>query len=252
MNSNEEMVPNHDTERSQESHLVTTKVQHQSQNTNTTIINNHHASPSAPGLRPRGRPLGSKNKPKASAMVPCDVPNILCCEILKVPHGVDLSKAIKDYICRKKSSIYIMSANGCVDQVTLHTKIGEIITFQEKFDIVSMSGSILLPPKPTDAGVSICLSRNKGEVVAGDVIPPLVASGPVLLTVCPLANTASENISQEIYNQEEHEPVCPVADEHMAKDGDDLLDAEGLLNGMENMKSSNVSDPSSSTQGPMF
>jgi hypothetical protein len=84
------------------------------------------------------------------------------------------------------------------------------------------------------------------------VIPPLVASGPVLLTVCPLANTASENISPEIYNQEEHEPICPVADEHMAKDGDDLLDAEGLLNGMGNMKSSNVNDPSSSTQGPMF
>jgi predicted DNA-binding protein with PD1-like motif len=185
-------------------------------------------------------------------MVPCDVPNILCCEILKVPHGVDLSKAIKDYIRRKKSSIYIMSANGCVDQVTLHTKIGEIITFQEKFEIVSMSGSILMPPKPTDAGVSICLSGIKGQVVAGDVIPPLVASGLVLLTVCPLANTASENISLRIYNREEHEPVCPIADEHMAKDGDDLLDAEGSLNGMGNMKSSNINDPSSSTRGPMF
>ncbi|MCI34159.1 hypothetical protein A2U01_0055377, partial [Trifolium medium] len=84
------------------------------------------------------------------------------------------------------------------------------------------------------------------------VIPPLVASGLVLLTLAPIANTTSESMSSGTYDQGEHEPVCLDADGYMEKDGDDMLDVEGSLTGTRNMKSSNISDPSSSTQGPVF
>ncbi|MCI19282.1 putative DNA-binding protein ESCAROLA, partial [Trifolium medium] len=74
--------------REAKSPTVTTQVQHQTQNTNTTIVNNLHTSPSVVSLRPQGRPPGTKNKPKVSVMVPHDDPNVLRYEMLKVAHGV--------------------------------------------------------------------------------------------------------------------------------------------------------------------
>lgn len=157
--------------------------------------------------RPRGRPAGSKNKPKPPIIVTRDSPNALRSHVLEVSAGADVVESISNYARRRGRGVCILSGGGAVANVTLRqpaTPAGSVVTLHGRFEILSLSGTVLPPPAPPGAGgLSIFLAGGQGQVVGGSVVAPLVASGPVVLMAASFANAMFERLPLE----EEEPPV---------------------------------------------
>ncbi|KAL1547117.1 AT-hook motif nuclear-localized protein 27 [Salvia divinorum] len=152
------------------------------------------------GRRPRGRPPGSKNKPKPPIVVTRDSPNALRSHVLEVASGADVVESVSVYARRRGRGVCVLSGGGTVSNVTLRqpAAAGEVVTLHGRFEILSLSGTVLPPPAPPGAGgLSIFLSGGQGQVVGGSVVAPLVASGPVVLMAASFANAVFERLPLE-------------------------------------------------------
>ncbi|KAA8514730.1 hypothetical protein F0562_017909 [Nyssa sinensis] len=151
--------------------------------------------------RPRGRPLGSKNKPKPPIIVTRDSPNALRSHVLEVSAGADIVETMTNYARRRGRGVCVLSGGGTVANVTLRqpaAPAGSVVTLQGRFEILSLSGTVLPPPVPPGAGgLSIYLAGGQGQVVGGSVVGPLVASGPVVLMAASFANAVFERLPLE-------------------------------------------------------
>ncbi|KAL8238446.1 hypothetical protein R6Q59_015013 [Mikania micrantha] len=147
--------------------------------------------------RPRGRPAGSKNKPKPPVIVTRDSPNALRSHVMEVANGCDIQESIANFSLRKQRGICVLSGNGAVSNVTLKqpATAGDVLTLHGRFEILSLTGSFLPPPAPPAAsGITIYLAGGQGQVVGGGVVGPLVASGPVVIMAASFGNAAYERL----------------------------------------------------------
>ncbi|RID61152.1 hypothetical protein BRARA_E00325 [Brassica rapa] len=147
--------------------------------------------------RPRGRPAGSKNKPKPPIIVTHDSPNSLRAHAVEISSGNDICETLSDYARRKQRGLCILSANGCVNNVTLRqpASSGGIVTLHGRFEILSLLGSILPPPAPLGiTGLTIYLAGPQGQVVGGGVVGGLIASGPVVLMAASFMNAVFDRL----------------------------------------------------------
>ena len=146
--------------------------------------------------RPRGRPPGSKNKPKPPIIVTRDSPNALRSHVLEVSNAADIVESVSNYARRRGRGVCVLSGTGTVVNVTLKQPAGSsVVTLHGRFEILSLSGTVLPPPAPPGAGgLSIFLSGGQGQVVGGSVVGPLVASGPVVLMAASFANAVFERL----------------------------------------------------------
>ncbi|KAL1540654.1 AT-hook motif nuclear-localized protein 27 [Salvia divinorum] len=152
------------------------------------------------GRRPRGRPPGSKNKPKPPTIVTRDSPNALRSHVLEVSSGTDVLDSVSVYARRRGRGVCVLSAAGTVTNVTLRqpAAAGAVVTLHGRFEILSLSGTVLPPPAPPGAGgLSIFLSGGQGQVVGGSVVASLVASGPVVLMAASFSNAVFERLPLE-------------------------------------------------------
>lgn len=163
------------------------------------------------GRRPRGRPSGSKNKPKPPIIITRDSPNALRSHVLEVSAGSDVVESVSNYACRRGRGVCVLSGSGAVTNVTLRqpsaagAPSGGIVTLHGRFEILSLTGTALPPPAPPGAGgLTIFLAGGQGQVVGGSVTSPLTASGPVLLMVASFANAVYDRLPLE---EEEPSPV---------------------------------------------
>ncbi|KAI3693297.1 hypothetical protein L6452_33131 [Arctium lappa] len=157
--------------------------------------------------RPRGRPAGSKNKPKPPIIITRDSPNALRSHVMEVANGCDIQESIANFATRRQRGVCILSGNGTVTNVTLKQPAapGEVVTLHGRFEILSLSGSFLPPPAPPAAsGLTIYLAGGQGQVVGGGVMGPLLASGPVVIMAASFGNAAYERLPLE---EEETTPV---------------------------------------------
>ncbi|KZV20680.1 DNA binding protein [Dorcoceras hygrometricum] len=161
--------------------------------------------------RPRGRPPGSKNKPKPPVFVTRDSPNALRSHVLEVSAGNDVVESVNVYARKRGRGVCILSGSGTVSNVALRqpaSPAGTAVTLQGRFEILSLSGTVLPPPAPPGAGgLSIFLSGGQGQVVGGSVVGPLLASGPVVLIATSFSNAVFERLPLE----EEEETAAPAA-----------------------------------------
>lgn len=162
------------------------------------------------GRRPRGRPSGSKNKPKPPIIITRDSPNALRSHVLEISSGSDVVESVSSYACRRGRGVCVLSGSGAVTNVTLRQPSaagpsGGIVTLHGRFEILSLTGTALPPPAPPGAGgLTIFLSGGQGQVIGGSVTSPLTASGPVLLMVASFANAVYDRLPLE---EEESSPV---------------------------------------------
>ncbi|KAA8515948.1 hypothetical protein F0562_019127 [Nyssa sinensis] len=156
--------------------------------------------------RPRGRPAGSKNKPKPPIIITRDSPNALRSHVMEIANGCDIQESLSTFATRRQRGICILSGNGTVNNVTLRQPAtpGAVVTLHGRFEILSLSGSFLPPPAPSNAsGLTIFLAGGQGQVVGGSVVGPLAASGPVVIMAASFGNAAYERLPLE----EEEQPV---------------------------------------------
>ncbi|XP_057953979.1 AT-hook motif nuclear-localized protein 16 [Malania oleifera] len=147
--------------------------------------------------RPRGRPAGSKNKPKPPIIVTRDSANALRAHAMEVSSGCDVSESLANFARRKQRGVCILNATGCVTNVTLRqpASSGAIVTLHGRFEILSLLGSILPPPAPAGiTGLTIYLAGAQGQVVGGAVVGALIASGPVVIMAASFMNATFDRL----------------------------------------------------------
>ncbi|GMH11927.1 hypothetical protein Nepgr_013768 [Nepenthes gracilis] len=148
--------------------------------------------------RPRGRPAGSKNKPKPPIIITRDSANTLCAHAMEVSSGCDVSESLVIFARKKQRGIYILSGIGCVTNVTLrqpNSSSGAIVTLHGRFEILSLLGSILPPPAPPGVtGLTIYLAGPQGQVVGGGVVGALIAASPVVIMAATFMNATFDRL----------------------------------------------------------
>lgn len=155
--------------------------------------------------RPRGRPPGSKNKPKPPVIITRESANALRAHILEVSSGCDVFESVAMYARRRQRGICVLSGTGTVTNVSVRqpSAVGSVVTLQGRFEILSLSGSFLPPPAPPGAtSLNIFLAGGQGQVIGGNVMGALIASGPVIVIASSFTNVAYERLPLE-----EEEPL---------------------------------------------
>ncbi|XP_073287919.1 AT-hook motif nuclear-localized protein 24-like [Primulina huaijiensis] len=158
--------------------------------------------------RPRGRPAGSKNKPKAPVIITRDGGNALRTHVMEISDGCDIIDSVSNFARRRQKGVCIMSGSGYVVNVTLKQPASprSAVTLHGRFEILSLTGSFLPPPAPPAAtGLTVYLPGGQGQVVGGSVVGPLHASGPVILMAASFSNAAYERLPIE-----EEDDAIPV------------------------------------------
>ncbi|RYQ79747.1 hypothetical protein Ahy_Scaffold1g106601 isoform E [Arachis hypogaea] len=158
--------------------------------------------------RPRGRPAGSKNKPKPPIIITRDSANALKTHVMEVADGCDIVESVSNFARRRQRGVCIMSGTGTVTNVTLRqpASSGAVVSLHGRFEILSLAGSFLPPPAPPAAsGLTIYLAGGQGQVVGGSVVGTLIASGPVVIMSASFSNAAYERLPLE-----EEDPSMPL------------------------------------------
>ncbi|KAI6668944.1 hypothetical protein NL676_003829 [Syzygium grande] len=194
------------------------------------------------GRRPRGRPPGSKNKPKPPIVVTKESPNSLRSHILEISSGSDISESIANFAQRRHRGVSVLSGSGIVTNVTLRqpTAPGGVIALQGRFEILSLNGAFLPAPSPPGAtGLTVYLSGGQGQVVGGTAVGPLVASGPVMVVAATFSNATYEQL-----------PVEDEAEEAVVGDGGEAMQLQPTSMGLSHPgNSGNHNSGSQSSQG---
>ncbi|XP_008785537.1 AT-hook motif nuclear-localized protein 15-like [Phoenix dactylifera] len=174
----------------------------------------------APGRRPRGRPPGSKNKPKPPIIITKESPNALRSHVLEIASGTDIMDAVAVFARRRQRGISILSGSGVVTNVTLRQPAappGTVVTLHGRFEILSLSGAFLPEPSPTvSTGLTVYFAGGQGQVVGGSVVGELVASGPVMVIAATFTNAMYERLPLGDEEAEETEAAPPRGAEGMA------------------------------------
>ncbi|THG14015.1 hypothetical protein TEA_022788 [Camellia sinensis var. sinensis] len=127
--------------------------------------------------RPRGRPAGSKNKPKPPIIINRDSANALRTHVMEIADGCDVAESVAAFARRRQRGVCILSGTGTVTNVTLRQPAspGAVVTLHGRFEILSLAGSVLPPPAPPAAtGLTIYLAGGQGQVVGGGVVGALL------------------------------------------------------------------------------
>ncbi|XP_027362045.1 AT-hook motif nuclear-localized protein 26 [Abrus precatorius] len=167
--------------------------------------------------RPRGRPAGSKNKPKPPIIITRDSANALKTHVMEVADGCDIVESVSNFARRRQRGVCIMSGTGTVTNVTLRqpASSGAVVTLHGRFEILSLAGSFLPPPAPPAAsGLTIYLAGGQGQVVGGSVVGALIASGPVVIMSASFSNAAYERLPLE-----DEDPSVPLQGGSMGSPG---------------------------------
>ncbi|KAL6619984.1 hypothetical protein ACP70R_035123 [Stipagrostis hirtigluma subsp. patula] len=153
---------------------------------------------SSSGRRPRGRPPGSKNKPKPPIIITRESPNALRSHVLEIAAGADIMEAVSTFARRRQRGVSVLSGSGVVANVTLRQPAappGAVVTLHGRFEILSLSGAFLPSPCPPGAtGLAVYLAGGQGQVVGGAVVGELVASGPVMVVAATFSNATYERL----------------------------------------------------------
>ncbi|KAH7669080.1 AF0104/ALDC/Ptd012-like protein [Dioscorea alata] len=161
--------------------------------------------------RARGRPAGSKNKPKPPIIISRDSANVLRTHVMEIAGGCDITDCISTFARHRQRGICILNGSGNVVNVTLRQPASPdaVVSLQGRFEILSLCGSFLPEPAPPAAsGLAVYLAGGQGQVVGGSVVGALVAAGPVIIMAASFSNVAYERLPLE-----DDEPPAPEQQE---------------------------------------
>ncbi|KAH6764981.1 putative AT-hook DNA-binding family protein [Perilla frutescens var. hirtella] len=161
--------------------------------------------------RPRGRPPGSKNKPKPPVIITRDSAEpAMSPYVLELPAGVDIIESTTRFCRKRNMGLCLLNGNGVVTNVTLNqpsTTPGTTVTFHGRFDILSISATILPPGAAAAANgpFALSLAGPQGQVVGGHVVGPLVSAGTIYLVAANFSNPSFHRLQQVDHHVEQEE-----------------------------------------------
>ncbi|KAI4338828.1 hypothetical protein MLD38_023839 [Melastoma candidum] len=119
---------------------------------------------------------------------------------MEVADGCDLVESVATFARRRQRGVCVLSGTGTVTNVVLRQPAspGSVVTLHGRFEVLSLAGSFLPPPAPPAAsGLTIYLAGGQGQVVGGNVVGTLIASGPVVIMAASFSNAAYERLPLE-------------------------------------------------------
>ncbi|KAI4327270.1 hypothetical protein L6164_019753 [Bauhinia variegata] len=134
----------------------------------------------------RGRPPGSGKK-QLDALGAGGVG--FTPHVIMVKAGEDIASKIFSFSQQGPRTVCILSANGAICNVTLRQPAmsGGTVTYEGRFEILSLSGSFLLSEnnggRSRTGGLSVSLAGSDGRVLGGGVAGMLTAASPVQIIV---------------------------------------------------------------------
>ncbi|KAK1282773.1 hypothetical protein QJS10_CPB22g01510 [Acorus calamus] len=135
----------------------------------------------------RGRPPGSGRKHQMATLGSAGIG--FTPHVITVKAGEDVSSKIMSFSQHGPRAICILSANGAISNVTLRQAAtsGGTVTYEGRFEILSLSGSFLLSEsggqRSRTGGLSVSLAGPDGRVLGGGVAGLLTAASPVQVVV---------------------------------------------------------------------
>ncbi|CAB4278840.1 unnamed protein product [Prunus armeniaca] len=135
----------------------------------------------------RGRPPGSTKKQQLDALGSAGFG--FSPHVITVKAGEDVSAKIMSFSQNGPRAVCILSANGAISNVTLRQPAtsGGTVTYEGRFEILTLSGSFLLSEssgqRSRTGGLSVSLSGPDGRVLGGGVAGLLTAASPVQVVV---------------------------------------------------------------------
>ncbi|KAK1266710.1 hypothetical protein QJS04_geneDACA014510 [Acorus gramineus] len=135
----------------------------------------------------RGRPPGSGRKHQMAALGSAGIG--FTPHVITVKAGEDVSSKIMSFSQHGPRAVCILSANGAISNVTLRQAAtsGGTVTYEGRFEILSLSGSFLLSEsggqRSRTGGLSVSLAGPDGRVLGGGVAGLLTAASPVQVVV---------------------------------------------------------------------
>lgn len=159
--------------------------------------------------RPRGRPPGSKNKPKPPVVITREPDPSMAPYVLELPGGTDIVDSVTRYCRKRNMGLCILTGSGTVANVSLRqpsSTPGATVTFHGRFDILSISATVFpsLSPSSTLAafanGFTISLAGPQGQIVGGAVVGPLMSAGPVYIIAASFNNPLYDRLPSEEEN----------------------------------------------------
>ncbi|KAL5228254.1 hypothetical protein ABZP36_016519 [Zizania latifolia] len=135
----------------------------------------------APPRKPRGRPLGSKNKPKPPVVVTRESEAAMRPVVLELDAGCEVASAVVAFARRCRVGVSVLCGRGAVAAVTLRlpTSPATAVTLHGRFEILSLSGTVL----PSAAGegavpplFSMSLAGAGGQVIGGTLAGEMTAA----------------------------------------------------------------------------
>lgn len=153
--------------------------------------------------RPRGRPPGSKNKPKPPVFVTREPDTAMSPYVLEISDGSDIVAAITRLCNNRATGLCVLSGSGAVSNVSFQQPTTTTaINFHGRFDLLSISATIL-PSSVTSSSLkgsedflarlpaarfAVSVSAPQGQTIGGTVNGPLIAAGTVYIIAASFNN----------------------------------------------------------------
>ncbi|KAG1361303.1 AT-hook motif nuclear-localized protein 9 [Cocos nucifera] len=176
--------------------------------------------------RGRGRPPGTGSKQQLASLgewIAGSAGMGFTPHIITIPVGEDIATKIMSFSQQGPRAVCILSANGSVSTVTLRqpSSSGGTVTYEGRFEILSLSGSYLLSDnggsRSISGGLSISLSSPDGRVIGGGVGGLLRAASPVQVMVGSFVYGGSKTKNKTKSGRKTgHESELPVGDKQQS------------------------------------
>ncbi|KAJ0742190.1 putative AT-hook motif nuclear-localized protein 15-29 [Helianthus annuus] len=166
--------------------------------------------------RPRGRPPGTKNKPKSSVSVTRQPDPYPCMSsyVLEIEAGSDIIAALKQFCNLRKIGLCVLSGSGCVSNVafrlptssppqTLHGCYSLLAISATVFPSSFPISTILTPPSANNdflAKFVVSIVDQNGKTCGGAVVGPLIAAGTVYIVAATCNNPIYYRLPKEDNN----------------------------------------------------
>ncbi|XWS71253.1 hypothetical protein CRYUN_Cryun03dG0122700 [Craigia yunnanensis] len=200
----------------------------------------HHLTPSSSentATKPRGRPPGSKNKPKPPIIITRDSDSAMKPVILEISAGSDIIDTIISFARRNHVGVTIISATGSVSNVTLRHPVSHApaLPLHGPFGLLSLSGSFIASstlsssnktpqssssssstsPSPCSlssplfCSFGVTLAGVQGHVFGGIVGGKVIAATQVIVVAATFVSPAFHRLPCEGGNGDHHQETKP-------------------------------------------
>ncbi|KAA0055995.1 hypothetical protein IC582_003448 [Cucumis melo] len=164
--------------------------------------------------KPRGRPPGSKNKPKPPIVITKENESSMKPVVIEISAGNDVVDTLLHFARKRHVGLTVLSGSGSVSNVTLRHPMSHStsLSLHGPFSLVSLSGSFLanttpfsskphsLSPSPSPSPSSsfgICLAGAQGQVFGGIVGGKVTAASLVVVVAATFINPVFHRLPSE-------------------------------------------------------